>query len=364
LENGNESSRILIVDDVPQNVQLIGTILMQKGYRVSVARNGLKAIEIVKKTIPDLILLDIMMPEMDGFETCAHLKSLEQTRDIPIIFLTAKTDMEFIVKGFELGAVDYITKPFNPSEMLARVRTHLDLKCAVETIERVCRERKEILHVLSHDLANTFLSIVSTLELIENHSDFEKLKQVLMSSAVNGIKMIEMVRDVRALEEKKLDVGPVDLWAAFQKSRILLEGMFSDKEIELSINADGQFSVMAEEVSLVNSVMNNILTNAVKFSPRGSKIDITARSDGNWVEISIRDYGIGMSEQALADLFDLTRSKSRKGTGGESGTGFGMPLVKKFVATYGGSIQVFSKEERADAIDHGTEVQLRLKAGK
>lgn len=127
-------ARILIVDDTPKNIQVLGTILKKEGYQIIAAQNGLQALGTFAKIIPDLILLDVMMPELDGFETCKRLKADEQTRDIPIIFLTARTETEDVVNGFELGAVDYVTKPFNSHELLSRVSTHLQLKAAREKL--------------------------------------------------------------------------------------------------------------------------------------------------------------------------------------------------------------------------------------
>jgi adenylate cyclase len=132
------SSRILIVEDTPANIQTLTATLKERGYQISVATNGRQALDIVGKVRPGLILLDVMMPEMDGFETCRRLKASEQWRQIPVIFLTAKTDTADIVKGFELGAVDYVAKPFNAHELLARVNTHL-------TIDRLHRENERLL---------------------------------------------------------------------------------------------------------------------------------------------------------------------------------------------------------------------------
>lgn len=132
------SSRILVVDDTPANIQTLAATLKEKGYQVSVATNGKQALEAVPRVHPDLILLDVMMPEMDGFETCRRLKSDEATRAIPVIFLTARAETADIMKGFELGAVDYVPKPFNPSELLARVHTHL-------TMDKLNRENERLL---------------------------------------------------------------------------------------------------------------------------------------------------------------------------------------------------------------------------
>src|SRR5512136_2399420 len=132
------SNRILVVDDTPANIQLLAATLKGKGYQISVATNGKQALEVVEKVEPDLILLDVMMPEMDGFETCRRLKASEKWHAIPVIFLTAKTETADIVQGFELGAVDYVAKPFNAHELLARVHTHL-------TMDHLRRENERLL---------------------------------------------------------------------------------------------------------------------------------------------------------------------------------------------------------------------------
>ena len=145
-------TRILIVDDTPANIQALAAILKSKGYQISAATNGRQAIEVLARMQPDLILLDVMMPEMDGFETCRRLKETEQWRDIPVIFLTAKTETADIVQGFELGAVDYVAKPFNAHELLARVNTHL-------TMDRLRRENERLLlSILPESIADRLKS--------------------------------------------------------------------------------------------------------------------------------------------------------------------------------------------------------------
>jgi len=139
------NDRILIVDDTPRNIQVLGTILEEKGYQINVAQNGLQALDVVAKVPPDIILLDVMMPELDGFETCKRLKADPATDHIPVIFLTAKVETEDVINGFELGAVDYVTKPFNPTELLARVDTHLMLYKLKRNLEQLVEERTEAL---------------------------------------------------------------------------------------------------------------------------------------------------------------------------------------------------------------------------
>ena len=157
--------RILVVDDTLQNIQVLGTILRDKGYQVLVAQDGLQALKAVETSLPDLILLDVMMPGLDGFETCKRLKAAERTRSIPVIFLTAMTEGEDVVKGFTLGAVDYVTKPFSAVELLARVNTHLTLYNLQRNLEQLVAERTAELRITnqaySRFVPKAFLQLLS-----------------------------------------------------------------------------------------------------------------------------------------------------------------------------------------------------------
>ena len=370
--NIEANARILIVDDTPQNTQVLGTILLKRGYRINVARNGRHALDVIEKVLPDIILLDVMMPELNGFETCKILKSSKKTKDIPIIFLTAKTDTEDIVQGFDLGAVDYVTKPFNSTELLMRVQTHLDLKFSKEIIAKVNKEQKELLHILCHDLANPFNAIISVLSIAEDYLKFDSYKNDLLRAAKSGTDIIKMVRDMRSVEEKKLDLINTSLLYSITQSYFLLGSLFTKKNIELKINIEKDIEIMVESSSFINSVLNNIFTNAIKFSYPDSSIIVNAEKKGKYVYLSIKDFGIGMSEKMVKNIFSIAKNNSRPGTTGEKGTGFGMPIIKKFVNAYGGDVEVISKDKSdkddhniQDHIkDHGTIVKLKLKLGE
>ncbi len=152
---------VLIVDDNPKNLQVLGTILKQSGYQIVVAQTGVQALKAVQKILPDLILLDIMMPEMDGFETCRKLKTMQETKDIPIIFLTARTETEDVIRGFECGAVDYVVKPFNSLELLTRVNTHIEL-----TRQRKLQGVLEMAGTVCHEINQPLQSILGYSELL------------------------------------------------------------------------------------------------------------------------------------------------------------------------------------------------------
>jgi len=180
--------KVLIVDDVPKNIQLAGSILQKEGYHISFANNGETALNLTKTNDFDLILLDIMMPEMDGFEVCGQLKQKPETRDIPIIFLTAKTGTESTIKGFEIGAVDYVTKPFNEKELLARVRTHLELRDAQKNLREANATKDKFFSIIAHDLKNPFNALLGLSKLLlQNFDIFDDDKKNILSRVFSSL---------------------------------------------------------------------------------------------------------------------------------------------------------------------------------
>ncbi len=363
--NRETAPRVLIVDDNPKNIQVLGTILKNNDYLVNVAMDGLQALTVADKTDPDIILLDVMMPNLDGFETCKKLKTQEKTKDIPVIFLTAKTESQDIVTGFEVGAVDYLTKPFNSIELLARVKTHLELKFNREIIEQRNNEYKELLHILCHDLINPFYSLSGFLDLIlDDPKKLNEYAEFMKSSIESGLEIIDLVRKMRVLEDKNaLEIMTFNLKKMMEESMAMFFQKAGQKNVKIDLDVDESINVKVDRTSFVNSVINNLLSNAIKFSFPDSKIDVKAVKDGQKVNLSIKDHGIGIPEGLLNNLFDVRKTTSRRGTQGETGTGFGMPLVKKFVDAYGGTINVRSRSDKTDLTNHGTEVYLVLEKG-
>ncbi|GMT49295.1 MAG: hybrid sensor histidine kinase/response regulator [bacterium] len=362
--NNPKNSQILIVDDTPKNIQVLGKTLEQKDYEIIVAQSGLQALMVVEKALPDLILLDIMMPDMDGFETCKRLKDNPKTKGIPIIFLTAKIEIDDLVKGFDLGAVDYITKPFNSKELLRRVETHLELKKKSESLELSNQNNRELIHILCHDLTNPIGFIHGVLQLgDQDPSIFQDMKDSLWIAVNNCINIIDQVRKMQALTEGKcdLELNPIPLKQLVQESMEVLMPKLRSKNIELVIDINDNLEALVERTSFSNSVLNNLLTNAIKFSYTGSKILVSAAEENGQVTLSIQDFGMGIPQNLLKDLFNISKSTTRPGTEGEKGTGFGMPLVHKFIKAYGGSIEILSREEPKDSEYRGTLIHMTLK---
>ncbi len=360
----SETPLILIVDDNDSNLQVLASLLMEEDCEIAVARNGREALNFSKMTVPHLILLDIMMPELDGFETCRRLKKNPETEDIPVIFLSAKTEIDDILKGFELGAVDYITKPFSSVEVKARVRTQLSLRMSMLELEDLNREKKELLHVLCHDLTNPIGFLKNSILLVNDGIlNIENIKNELFTAADNSLNVIDLIRNMMALEGKKIELTGINLHEAVEISLTILKHKLDRKNIIVETSIDRELSVLTEQVSFINSVIINILTNAIKFSHNGSPVSISAEKTGPDVLIKIRDRGTGMPGVILRNIFSLSHTTNRPGTDNEEGTGFGMPLVRKFVEIYGGSLEVESVDENDDPENSGTTVSIWLKPG-
>ncbi len=235
---------------------------------------------------------------------------------------------------------------------------------ARETIAEKNDQMKELLHILCHDLVHPFANLKAIIDLYEEEPILmDSLLENIKVSIKNGLGTINLVREMRSLEEKKtnLDLKNLNLSSAVQESLSILSHKIKSKNIDIEVEVNESLQVHVEETSFVNSVLNNLLSNAIKFSFHDSRIDIRSGWENGMTYLSIRDYGIGIPPVLIEDMFDISKTTTRHGTEGEKGTGFGMPLVKKFVTAYGGSLVLSSQEKKENVTDHGTEVRLLLK---
>jgi CheY-like chemotaxis protein len=352
------NSHILIVDDTRLTLNLIRQVLEVENYRVSLLDNGLLAFEQSKRLRPDLILLDIMMPDINGFEVCEQLKQDLETKDIPIIFLTASDNPNNVIRGFELGAVDYLKKPFHLKELLVRVSTQLQLRLNYNNLQDMIQQRNALLHILCHDLANPMQAVISILDIMDEGDDFEQIRALLLSRAKHGLDLIKLVQQMQITENVPL--SSVNLKQMINNALAVLDNRFKQKNLRVEVALEPHYWVLAEPVSLLNSVLNNILTNAIKFSYRDSVIKIFGgKQAGGKICLFIRDQGMGILPQKIQSIFEQQgRANSCLGTEGEKGTGFGMFLVNKFMQAYGGDISITSKTKAQETQHYGTCVKL------
>jgi two-component system, sensor histidine kinase and response regulator len=343
---------ILIVDDTPENLKVLSNILHAKGYNISISTSGKSALESVNTEIPDLILLDIQMPGMDGYET---IKALKQTnaRDIPVIFLTVFAEADRIVQAFELGAVDYITKPFNIPELTARVATHLEIKMAREKLIELNATKEKLFSIISHDLKNSLGSVLNFSDLLMGKLDdlpMDKIHEfvgLIQKSSKNTFELLENLLDWSRLQTGKFTrkIDKYDLKAEIQNICMLYNDMASEKNITLQNNITSELFICCD-IEMTKTVLRNLVSNAIKFTHPKGIISLNSRESISHIEIHITDNGVGIDPGNISRLFSVENNISTPGTGGEKGTGLGLMLCKELIEKQGGKIWVESELEK------------------
>jgi len=353
--------KILIVDDIPTNIQVLGSVLRKDGYEVAFTDNGQDAINMAKSNLYDLILLDIMMPNMDGFEVCKTLKQFPGSKDIPIIFLTAKTDSESLVKGFELGAVDYLTKPFKAAELLARVKTHTSLKFATEQLIKSNAMKDKLFSIIAHDLRGPVGNFGAALEiLIENLDTFNKeaLSEILLDlkkSATRSFELLQNLLKWARSQNNTIEFSPTlqNLNNIILENIDLLKSSATQKHITIKAEIQDKTFVFADE-NMLKTILRNLLSNAIKFSFNNGQVIVKTTKSGNCAEIVVKDFGVGIKDENLQKILTTHEHFSTFGTANEKGTGLGLNLCKDFIERNGGKITIESKEGK------GTEIHFTL----
>ncbi len=368
----NVNSHILIVDDIGENLQVLGNILSREGFDTSFALSGKQALSIIEDTLPDLILLDVSMPVMDGFEVCSILKREEKTKSIPVIFLTAKTEIDNMVHGFSLGADDYVTKPFNTLELLARVRAHVDLKKSKDIIleqnkklnnlveelsnnnvelNKLIASKDKFFSIIAHDLKgpvgnlSSFLSFMT--EQYENISkeEFKKDLVILENASIKIRDLLENLLTWARSQKGDIQYKPenFNISKLIQSNVQLFESSANNKKISI-INTIPENLFGFFDYQMITTVMRNLVSNALKYTNDNGSITISANEDAGFIEIMIQDTGIGMNVTIVENLFKIdVKHFSTDGTGGEKGTGLGLILCKEFIDKHSGKIWVESE---------------------
>ena len=351
--------KILIVDDVMSNVLLLKVLLTNEKFAIATASNGRQALEQVEKENPDLVLLDVMMPDMSGFEVAQHLKSNPNTADIPIIFLTALNSTADIVKGFQVGANDFISKPFNKEELIIRVTHQISLVAAkrlilskTEELQRTIAGRDKLYSVIAHDLRSPMGSIKMVLNMLILNLPSEKI----------GAEMYELLTMANQTTEDVFSL--LDNLLKWTKSQIgKLNVVYQDVDlVEVTDGVIEIFSMVASlkkiriremkpekmmvnaDIDMLKTVVRNLLSNAIKFSKENSEVLVKMEEVDGMAVVSVQDYGCGISEEGQKKLLHTDTHFSTFGTNNEEGSGLGLLLCKDFVVTNGGKLWFTSKE--------------------
>lgn len=348
--------KILIVDDVVSNVLLLKILLSNEKFQVLTANNGKVCIEVAKREHPDLILLDVMMPELNGFDTAVIMKQDPDVKDIPIIFLTALHNAQDLVKGFKCGASDFLTKPFNKEELLMRVMHQISLVAArriiqkqYEDLKATINNRDKMYSVIAHDLRSPMASIRMTLNLLVNVLSPDVIGKEMFELIDNANKETEETHDLldNLLKWTKSQTGA--LHVAFQEFEIndvvsgaidIFHMIAQSKNITLNLDLGNENMAVRADKDILNTVIRNFMSNAIKFSNEGSNIDISVTRDGAFAKIAVRDHGVGIAPDRLETLFSAGTTTA--GTRNEEGSGLGLQLCKDFAVKNGGDVTVTS----------------------
>ncbi len=366
----SQNASILVVDDTHENLRLLSQILSEDGYHVRPVSNGSRALSAANAKPPDLVLLDIMMPDMDGYAVCRHLKANTSTRDIPVIFISALNDVVDKVKGFRLGAVDYITKPFEAEDVLSRVKTHVGLRLMQRQLSEQNRqlqqeiaERKRaeaalqeanatkntFFSILAHDLRSPFSSVLGSIEIALTYFDQltpEELQQHIVrikKSAEVFYALLENLLTWARIQRGRMEYQPenIPLHDLVEHLLDLFASPAEQKKLVLERDVPHSLSVYAD-INMLNTILRNLVSNALKFTPERGRINLTAMVRDGVVEIVIADTGIGITDVELADLLRIDRKTTTLGTGGEHGTGLGLPLCQDLAKMNHGHIHLES----------------------
>ena len=350
--------KILIVDDVISNVLLLKILLTNEKFQVCTANNGTSCIEMARKEHPDLILLDVMMPDINGFDTAVVLKKDETTRDIPIIFLTALNTPQDLVHGFQVGASDFLTKPFNKEELVMRVNQQISLVAAKRIIQQQNEElratlnnRDKMYSVIAHDLRSPMASIRMVLNLVVQSASPESVGPELFMLLDQANRESEEVHDLldNLLKWTKSQTGRLNVVKQELDLNDIIPGVVeifvaiaATKHLKLDLQPTGSPLKVEADNDMLKTVVRNFLSNAIKFSPEDSTIEIIMGEDNGFAKVSVRDHGVGIAANRIDTIFH--KGETTYGTGGEEGSGLGLQLCQDFARKNGGDCTVESVE--------------------
>ncbi|PPS45801.1 hybrid sensor histidine kinase/response regulator [Chroococcidiopsis sp. TS-821] len=340
---------ILVVDDSPDNVFLIQTILEEEGYTISTAEDGSTALRLVEQSPPQLVLLDVMMPGMDGFEVTQRIRRNSQLPFIPILLITAY-DQPSVAQGLDMGADDFIRKPVEVDELLARVRSLLRLKHSVDERDQIARQREDFVSRLTHDLRTPLVAADRMLALFQQGALGElspTMKEAIATMARSNQNLLQMVNTLLEVyrfeaDRKVLNFMPIDLQEILAEVVKELEPLAQEKNLPLQLDVESQDNpkVIGDRLE-IHRLFTNLVGNAIKFTDSGSvtvRIKPSNKAADKYITIEVADTGTGIPQEEQATLFERFRQGSHK----RSGSGLGLYLSRRIVEAHQGTIEVRS----------------------
>lgn len=344
---------ILIIDDNSDSLNYLCDIFYD--YRKSITTSGLEGIQLANNIKPDLILLDVVMPEINGFEVCKIIKENPDNKDIPIIFLTGKSQVDDVVKGFQIGAIDYITKPFESEELIMRVKNNLELKFSRDIIKEQNEKMKELnddlkdfLNIATHDLKNSLIVIQGFLKIILKHYEnftITDIIEIINDVSVTSDNMYRIVNNLLLIS--KLEAGEyisnpsnIDISFLFNESIEYYKKIAEVKNSKLIYKNQITETNLNLDYKLIKECIDNLISNAIKFSPKNSSITIKSYLNNSNKEliIEVDDEGPGIKKSEQTQLYKKFAKMTNLPTNNELKTGLGLALTKLIVNLLNGSI--------------------------
>lgn len=344
-----------MVDDHEENLRVLAGILLPEGYSLIPANCGKQAFERLESRVPDLILLDVILPDINGVEICRQLKKRPELKDVPVIFLSAADDKALVVEALESGGVDYIAKPFNQAELLTRVRTHLMLKRTRDTLEVIVADKDQLLRVMAHDFKNQISGVLMSARLLLEREECKELPErslkLIRNVAESSDRMMGFMKSFLANQGTKRSTIKV--------RRIEIEEVISGVVSEVEASAllkgttllrnggTGGWVALGDE-NAARQVLENLVENAVKFCPRGSEVEVFSQmGDNKRLEIVVSDNGPGFTKEDRERMFQRYSRLSARPSGGEPSTGLGLYIAKSLMEDMGGDLRLEDSEKGA-----------------
>jgi signal transduction histidine kinase len=353
--------KILVVDDERLNQRILGAILRPEGYEVIEADSAEKALELYAVHTPDLVLLDVLLPGINGFAACRELRARYGDNAAPVIFITAKSDSDDVVEGLAAGGIDYLPKPIRPKEALARIRTHLQIRgllaeqrMLVDQLSKANAAKNRFLGMAAHDLRNPLASIRGLAEFLRDGvvgaltPDQIDLVKTIHSASQEMLLLVDELLDVATIEAGELKIAPeaTDLVEIVAKAIYLANIEATKKRTKIVMLPHERPPLRRLDPNKIRQVVDNLLNNAVKYSPPGSTINVEVALQNGSLVFAVRDQGPGIPESERDKLFKDFGRTSVRPTGGEKSTGLGLAICRKIVEAHHGTISAENLPER------------------
>ncbi len=335
---------ILLVDDEISNIEILDHLLSAQGYRIKTITEAEHLLTSLPELQPDLVLLDVTMPYISGYTLCQKIKDHPEHRHLPVIFLTARDKIADVIKGFEVGGADYITKPFAPAELLARVKNHLLIRQQQQDLITLNEEKNHFLTVASHDVRSPLANIVTIGQLLERSkddydADTRRMHQLMVSSAERCLNIVNDLLDVHRIEAGRSEprIENVDLRELLQDFQTLYRSTAHSKRLSLQLTVPDSPCIIRSDSEMLSQIVDNLLSNALKYSPVNTEVSMTLTpnapldsADLTHYTLTIQDEGPGFTPEDRQKMYQPFTRLTARPTGEEASTGLGLSIVKEY----------------------------------